>query len=85
MAFPLAQEMSCKFSCFLNCFLHLKRETAFYHCQATPSVSYAFLLTLQKSAEMWPLEVEIPLPTHSPLPPTTHTHSCFCPQLLFSS
>ena len=66
--------MSYKFSCFLNCFLHLKRETAFYHCQATPLRSLTPSSSpLQKSAEIWPLEVEIPLPTHSPTSPC-HTH-----------
>ena len=82
--FPLAQEMSYKFSCFLNCFLHLKRETAFYHCQATPLRSLTPSSSpLQKSAEIWPLEVEIPLPTHSPTSPC-HTHpQLFLPSVTF--
>ena len=76
--------MSYKFSCFLNCFLHLKRETAFYHCQATPLRSLTPSSSpLQKSAEMWPLEVEIPLPTHSPTSPC-HTHpQLFLPSVTF--
>ena len=76
--------MSYKFSCFLNCFLHLKRETAFYHCQATPLRSLTPSSSpLQKSAEIWPLEVEIPLPTHSPTSPC-HTHpQLFLPSVTF--
>ena len=57
---------------FLSCFLHLKRETVFYSCQATPLPNLTpFSSPLQESTEMSPLELEIPTHTQPFLPSAT--------------